>query len=307
MENEGHATLFHTPNPFIMTPIPKSLLIVILAALSCQSCGQHTASSAAHSHKAASTTQSIIDPAGMVLSQRILPPPGFERVPAEDRSFAQYLRQLPLKPDGAKVLYYDGQTKHKQNVYVAVVDLPIGTKNLHQCADAVMRLRADYLWQQKRYEDIHFNFTNGFRVDYTNWQAGQRIKVDGNKTYWVNQTGPSHSYESFWKYLEIIFTYAGTASLSQELKPAAVDDMQIGDVFIKGGFPGHAIIVVDLARNPATGETVFLLAQSYMPAQETQILVNPRNADLSPWYTLRAGERLFTPEWTFAAGSLKRF
>ncbi|MEZ4798767.1 MAG: DUF4846 domain-containing protein [Flavobacteriales bacterium] len=55
------------------------------------------------------------------------------------------------------------------DVYDAVVDLEIGTKDLHQCADAVMRLRAEYLWVTQQYDKIHFNFTNGFRVDYTEW------------------------------------------------------------------------------------------------------------------------------------------
>ena len=54
--------------------------------------------------------------------------------------------------------------------------------------------------------------------------------------------------------------------------------MQIGDVFIKGGFPGHAVVVLDMAENDRTGQRVFLLAQSYMPAQDIHIMKNPTNA-----------------------------
>ena len=82
--------------------------------------------------------------------------------------------------------------------------------------------------------------------------------------------------------------------------------MEIGDVFIRGGSPGHAVIVVDLAAD-AQGRQVFLLAQSYMPAQEIQILKNPNDQALSPWYSTDFGEELVTPEWTFGKGERKRF
>ncbi|MCH8317342.1 MAG: hypothetical protein IIA88_02400, partial [Bacteroidetes bacterium] len=67
------------------------------------------------------------------------------------------------------------------------------------------------------------------------------------------------------------------------------------------------IIVVDLAVNPKTNEKIFLLAQSYMPAQEIQILKNPNNDKISPWYSVNFGEELETPEWTFNKTDLKRF
>ncbi|WP_334296195.1 DUF4846 domain-containing protein [Clostridioides difficile] len=39
--------------------------------------------------------------------------------------------------------------------------------------------------------------------------------------------------------------------------------MKIGDVFIVGGSPGHASIIMDMAENEKTGEKVFMIAQSY--------------------------------------------
>ena len=81
--------------------------------------------------------------------------------------------------------------------------------------------------------------------------------------------------------------------------------LRIGDVFICGGFPGHAVIVVDMAKD-RTGKSRFLLAQSYMPAQEVHLLKNP-GSPRSPWYPLEFGETLVTPEYTFARGELRRF
>ena len=253
------------------------------------------------------TKQDIIKPKGNTLATRFQPPKGFERTKTTDNSFAHYLRNLPLKPAGAEVKYYSGIVKPNTDIYEAVIDLPIGKKDLHQCADAVMRLRAEYLWEQKKYDQIHFNFTNGFRVDYSEWMKGKRIAVNGNKTNWKDSKAPSNTYEDFWKYMEQIFMYAGTHSLSKELKSVALENMKIGDVFIQGGFPGHAILVVDMAMHPETKEQLFLLAQSYMPAQETQILKNPTNQNISPWYSLDFEGQLDTPEWVFNKSDLKRF
>jgi len=249
----------------------------------------------------------LINPKGKVLAQRIRPPRNHQRLVTNESSFAHYLQSLPLKPDSAQVQFHHGGVKLNNGGYVAVVDLPIGKKDLHQCADAVMHLRADYLYHQKRYKDIHFNFTNGFQADYSQWRAGNRIRVQGNQVQWIEREVSSTSYDSFWKYLEMVFTYAGTYSLSKELKKVAVSDMQIGDVFIQGGFPGHAVIVVDMVKDVTSGKKLFLLAQSYMPAQELHILSNPNNEQLSPWYKLDFGEELATPDWLFYEGDLKRF
>ena len=161
----------------------------------------------------------IINPEGNTIESRINPPSGYIRNNLEASSYADYLRKLPVKPNGSFVHYYDGSNKPNAGIYEAVVDLPIGNKDLHQCADAVMRLRAEYLYQQKQYDKIHFNLTNGFRVDYSKWMQGYRILVNGNKTSWIHSAQPSNSPTDFWKYMELIFSYAGTLSLSKELIP----------------------------------------------------------------------------------------
>ena len=80
--------------------------------------------------------------------------------------------------------------------------------------------------------------------------------------------------------------------------------LDIGDVFIKGGSPGHAVIVVDKCVGPE-GEVRFMLAQSYMPAQDIQILVGDHKE--SPWYDLNFGEILNTPEFQFSKNDFKSF
>lgn len=243
---------------------------------------------------------------GDTLHLRFPPPIGFERLGENTNSFGSYLRHLPLKPEGSPLLAFNGEVLEKEGVYAAVVDLPIGKRDLHQCADAVMRLRAEYLWQQARFDEIHFHFTNGFDVAYSKWMRGYRVVIEGNETYWTTEPkSPSNTYKDFWNYMETIFMYAGTLSLSKELDKVELVDMQIGDVFIQGGSPGHAVIVVDMAVNPENQERVFMLAQSYMPAQNLQVLLNPLTNDV--WYNTNQMYPLKTPEWTFDQGSLKRF
>ncbi len=150
-----------------------------------------------------------------------------------------------------------------------------------------MRLRAEYLWQNENYKDLHFNFTNGFNAEYERWIQGQRIRVNGNRVNWANATSASNSHDDLMDYLTMVFSYAGTLSLAQELKTVSVEEIEIGNVFIKGGSPAHAVIVVDKAIHSETGEILVLLAQSYMPAQNIHLLNNfSTDKDISPWYSI---------------------
>ncbi len=251
--------------------------------------------------------EELINPRGKTIEERFKTPQGFERVKVESGSFGEYLRNLPLKPHGSKVRYYNGGIK-PLNVHEAVIDMDVGNRDLQQCADAVMRLRAEYLYGKGLYDKICFSFVNGFKADYRTWMKGNRIVVEnGTKAYWVKKTGYSNEYKSFRQYMDTVFAYAGTQSLAREMKKVPLEEMRIGDVFLKGDLPGHCAIVVDMAINSRTGEKLFMLAQSYMPAQDIHVLKNPDDESLSPWYRLDFGERLNTPEWQFTRDQLFRF
>ena len=249
---------------------------------------------------------SLINTNGATVQDRINVPEGFVRIKAEENSFGNYLRTLPLKPHGSKIKLYNGVTKDT-DFHVAVVDVDVGDRDLQQCADAVIRLRAEYLFSQQLFDSIHFNFTSGFKADFTTWMKGNSIKVSGNDAFWVENSTSSADYASFRRYLNMVFAYAGTLSLSKEMKEVPVEDMRIGDVFIKGATPGHAVIVLDMAHNEETDEKIFIIAQSYMPAQEIHILINPEIEAISPWYSTESDTELVTPQWNFDKNQLKRF
>jgi hypothetical protein len=281
-----------------------ALLSLLAVTFSCGQTGKNSHETAACPPAG---TSDLINEEGITVEERFIVPAGYARTEAGKDSFTAFLRKLPLKPHNTKVKLYNGQLKQNQDAQVAVIDLDPGNRDLQQCADAIMRLRAEYLYKRRLFDSIHFNFTNGFRADYSKWVRGYRIKVEGNRTYWVKSAVPSNTYDDFRRYLDIVFTYAGTLSLSAELASKKYSDISAGDVLIQGGSPGHAVIVVDAAVSPETGRRIYLLAQSFMPAQEIHILKNPENPE-KPWYEADENDvAIETPEWTFYPRDLKSF
>lgn len=283
----------------------KSFFLLLLSIAILYSCKKEKKNLSLQNTKV-TLSKNVIQENKNNINTRFTVPDNYKRIATKPNSFANYLQNFELKQHNAKVHLYNGQLKNRQDVHAAILDIDVGKRDLQQCADATMRLRAEFLYQQKRYNDIHFKFTNGFNVAYSKWRNGYRIKVNGNKVKWYKTNKNSTSYASFKQYMQLIFIYAGTLSLDKEMEKVSITNMQIGDVFIQGGSPGHAIIVVDMAKNIAN-ETLFMLAQSYMPAQEIHILKNKNNSSISPWYSSKNLEILKSPEWHFTKNNLKRF
>lgn len=211
-------------------------------------------------------------------------PKGFIRPVYPANSFAFWLRGLLLKTD--KTVYlFNGQLKKNQAAQFAVLDMPRSTTGLQQCADVIMRLRAEYLFLQKRYNEIRFTDFEGRLYD---WTKGADRK-------------------GFEKYLDLVFGWCGSASLEKQLNTVPdFNSIEPGDVLIRGGFPGHAVIVADLAIN-TKGEECYLLIQGYQPAQDIHILINPMDPELSPWYPVSGSDTVYTPEWVFYKSQLRRW
>lgn len=234
-------------------------------------------------------------------------PQGFTYEDEGDTAYSKWLLDLKIKKSN-NVYLYNGSLKTNQHAHYAVLDIDIGKKDLIQCADAVMKLKADFLFQKKKYDLIKFVATCGDGLSFQGWLKGTRWKERGNKliAYDINKevTNIQKEYNAF---MQFVYSYCGTYSLSKQLKAVnKTDSIQPGDVFIQGGFPGHAITVMAVAKNNV-GKKIFLLSQGYMPAQDIHILKNYNDPDLSPWYDLSEINPLYTPEWQFERGSLKRW
>lgn len=171
---------------------------------------------------------------------------------------------------------YNGDLKTNQAAQYAVLDIPVGKENLQQCADAVMRLRAEYLFTKNRFKEIVFKDNNG-------------------KAYRFNQP---YTKTHFHQYLKTVFSFCGTASLSRQLTAVSFDAIEPGDVLLKGGSPGHAVIVMEVAVNNQ-GKKIYMLAQSYMPAQDIHILNNQKFKKKTPWYFIDNEKIIETTKWIF--------
>jgi hypothetical protein len=208
-------------------------------------------------------------------------PQGYTTKKNDFGSFAGWLQKISLKKDNA-VYLFNGALKTNQQAQFAVLNISVGKQDLQQCADAVMRMRAEYLYSRGTYEEISF-------TDYR------------GRLY--NFSAP-YNRNNFMNYLNTVFGMCGTASLSKQLRSKSLIDMVAGDVLIRGGFPGHAVIILQTAQN-GQGDKIFMLSQSYMPAQDIHILKNPVDPEISPWYKLDPANRIITPEYIFDKNELK--
>jgi len=241
------------------------------------------------------------------LTARFEPPSGFQRVPVANDSFAAWLRGLPLRTDRTQVLSYDGTPLNRPSA--AVVFMDTGDRNLMQCADSLIRLHAEFLWSRERADEAGYRFTSGDLSRWSDWRDGERFQIHGNKV--ERSTGPprANNHKSFRRWLDLVFTYAGTASLARDaVTISATEELHAGNFFVEAGFPGHAVLVLDIAQD-RSGRKVALVAQGFMPAEDVHVLRSSAALD-GYWFPLpqTPGEVLDTPSWAaFPRSAARRF
>ena len=246
----------------------------------------------------------FIVPNGNTVLESFIPPKDYKRLVSEEGSFASFLRTYILEPDGTPVYYFDGKRKGGEG-HVAVFSMEVGEEDLQQCADSIMRIYAEYLYKNGKYDRISFHFVDGFVCDFSHWSQGYRVKFSGETPNWQKTADPDLGEESFKKYLRIVFAYSSTLSMEKEARSILLSEIQAGDIFIKAGSPGHVVMVVDVCKN-ADGEKAFLLAQGFMPAQSFHVIKNPKHPN-DPWYYEKEITYPFiTQNYSFPEGSLMR-
>ena len=95
-------------------------------------------------------------------------------------------------------------------------------------------------------------------------------------------------------------------SLYNELEFIDANDLQLGDMLIKGGSPGHIVMLADEAINNK-GEKLFLLFQGNTPAQSVHLVKNLENDAISPWYQLENTDVIPVSNYTFSSAKFVRF
>lgn len=241
--------------------------LIIICCLCCLSCGQVSNTNIANENPPKKTEQKIIT---------------FKQT--DEKSWAYFLQDLPII-DGP-ILDYNGDPISNQQKHTGIINFDVGTRDLQQCADAIMRLRAEYLFKQKRFDEIGFHFVSGNFYTWADYCEGKKVMPSGNGIKIINGSKSPYTHESLRKYLDVVYNYASTISLAKELKKA--NDFAIGNIVIYPGSPGHCFIIIDEAKGP-DGERVFKLAEGYTPAQSIYVLSNLSEPEISPWYHLQPG------------------
>jgi len=206
-------------------------------------------------------------------ADRFPAPKGFVRVDVPPGSFGAFLRALPLRPAGTPVRAHDGRIVAAPWAK-ATVDLDTGPHDLQQCADSALRLYAEHRRAQGTTADLVFHATSGDPLPWARYAAGERPFVKDNRVRWRAPTAPttpsSPASPAFRAWLDFVFTYAGSSSLRLDTK-AATGPVALGDLYVLPGFPGHVLVVVDVARDGLGAERL-LIGEGYMPAQDFHLL-----------------------------------
>lgn len=257
--------------------------------------------------KAIIVKPSYVNKAGLTVRSRVTIPEGYTRETYPDGSFQQYIRDYELKPFGAKIINYDGSHYFNQIGHIGVLEIPVPKNGLQQCADALIRIRSEYLWSKNQKDKIGFNFTSGHYCSWSKYAQGYRPKIQGNKVTFHKTANADHTKENFYNYLNLIYTYSGTISLYAEMpKINSIEKLKVGDMLIVGGSPGHVVMIADVIKSEA-GEKRFLLLQGNTPAQSVHLLKNLEDTELSPWYDLELNSRIDIPGYTFYDSKFIRF
>ena len=216
-------------------------------------------------------------------------------------SWQYFLQHLPIVDQ--PITDYKGKPVNYQQKHVGIIPYDVGKTDLQQCADALMRLRAEYLFLQKRYDEIGFHFVSGDYYSWNDYCNGLRPVIKGRGIKFISKSRAEKNHESLRLYLDIVYNYASTLSLAKELRQA--NDFEIGTVVIHPGSPGHCFIIIDEANN-TDGEKIYKLAEGYTPAQSIYVLRNLNEPGRSPWHKLKMGV-IETASYKFDSYKLVKF
>ena len=249
---------------------------------------------------------------GENITSRILTPPRFKRIPADSGSFAEYIRNYPLKKAGSSVLLYNGQEKQNQEAHCAIFLLPLENHDFQQGAGSVIRFYAEYMYKMGYENKISFPLTHENICEWSEWRkkylTERKLKTDlaGNLKKWTKYEEAPSKYEIFKSYIKNVLSNASPLSLMYESEPIDFSQVEIGDILFDLGKPNFVCLVTDVCKNPENNEKAVLLAQGSAPAQEFHIIKNPKRVN-DPWYYMEDfSVKTKTPEHTYPKDSFRK-
>jgi len=202
-----------------------------------------------------------------------------------------------MAPANTAVTRFDGSPSHPaDDDYIAgVIALDIGSVDLQQSADVLIRLHAEWLWSQGKKDAISYPGGPKLLMPLSRWEKGQRVIAQGANVFWAVQSKPVEAdYGEFRRYLDAVFTWANSASLARRTEVVAPEALQPGDFFLHTKPPGHIAIVLDIAEKPS-GERLAVLGQALSPTESVHVI---RPGRATAWFSLRPGHAVITARST---------
>lgn len=250
---------------------------------------------------------------GSTIPERIEVPFKFKRVKTEQGSFAEYIRNYPLKNADCPLLLFNSRKKENQEAHAAIFSLPVENQEFQNSSGSIIKLYAEYKYKNLQEDQLSFHLINGSEFKWTDWleksKAKRELRTDiaGNLKKWTEYENPQDKRKVFDKYLKNILSNTDILSMQiYDSEPTTFEDIQIGDILMDMANHKHVCLVVDICINPETMEKAVLLAQGNSPAQEFHIIKNPKREN-DPWYH----EEDFmipaqTPEYVFPKDSWRK-
>ncbi|MBN2011221.1 hypothetical protein JW960_17890 [candidate division KSB1 bacterium] len=218
------------------------------------------------------------------LSTMIPVPDGYTRIEVPPHSFAAWLRGLPMHHSGTPVRDYTGRIRvpASDSTLAAVAHYNIHGRKLEQCMDIIQRWWAEYLYVNHNSDEITFAMPGGQFLNWQAWSSGLRPHFEGVHYSLQPDAAFDSSRQSLESYLWTVFYTSYTQTAAVAYPTIKFDNLQIGDFIIREGSRGHAVLIVDLARNDE-GELIGLLGNGDTPARQFFILNYHRH---QPWFPL---------------------
>ncbi len=232
-------------------------------------------------------------PAVDTLESRFKTPPGYTRVKEAPGSFGAWLRTLPLAAKGTPVKSYKGNVVYPadEKYVAAVIAIDVGKTDLQQSPDFVVRLDAEWRWSTGD-RTMSYVGATGLDMPLSRYAKGQRILAMGGNVFWAPRAKPgTMDHALLREYLDSVFTWANSTSLSKQGTQIDAADIRPGDFFVHQGKPGHVVLVLDIAEKPS-GAKLALLGQALDPAENVHVL---RPGIGTAWFSLHPGLPLLTP------------
>lgn len=232
--------------------------------------------------------------------ERAFPAPaGFAREEVSAGSYAAYLRGLPVRTDRTNVLLYTGEPVSMPSA--GVIPLELGKRDIHQCADSVIRLFAEYLWSIDKAQLAEFHYTSGDLSSWKRWRRGKLLAIKQGKVVEVSGKPYPNTHEGFRRWQDKVFMYASTRSMHRDSKRIDTpSELEPGDFFLKSANPGHVVVLLDIAR-AKDGRRAALIGQGYLPAREFHVISGSGDRVLDgAWYLLPESDddKITTPTWS---------